>query len=391
MMKKVAYIMLLCMPASLFALNDNDSATHNQGFKIRGYIKYMQQSFFVKKIEQLQSANLIHNRLNIQYDVNKKCYIRADIRNRIFYGELIRQNPGYAAMLENPNDYADITKIWYSKDALILHSVIDRAYINYRIGKFEIGAGRQRINWGINTVWTPNDIFNTYNFFDFDYQERPGSDGVRIQFTPNGFSAFEGAYKAGKNKNDHIAALLYRFNKWNYDFQIFGGLLNTDATFGAGWAGNIRNAGFKGETTVLKPAMNDTLNKSLGVLSTLSFDYAFKNGWYGSIAILYNHSGSNSLSSIEGFYTTRLTLRNLMPFKYSWCVLVNKSITPVFSTNLTSIHSPSSNALIAVPSLNYSIADNWDLLLTGQLFFAEQNQEYTTLGNSLFLRVKVAF
>ncbi|MFN4881116.1 MAG: hypothetical protein ACK5IO_03630, partial [Bacteroidota bacterium] len=59
--------------------------------------------------------------------------------------------------------------------------------------------------------------------------------------------------KQDEKKKKHIGALMYRFNQRNYDFQCFGGILNTDITAGFGWAGNIRNAGFKGETTLLYP------------------------------------------------------------------------------------------------------------------------------------------
>ncbi|GAB4150500.1 MAG: hypothetical protein Fur0041_23110 [Bacteroidia bacterium] len=80
-----------------------------------------------------------------------------------------------------------------------------------------------------------------------------------------------------------------------------------------------------------------------------------------------------------------------MPFKYSWCVMANKSFTPVLGASAVMIYSTASNALIGVPSLTYSIADNWDLYLTGQLFFAEKNGSYETLGNTIFLRMKMSF
>jgi hypothetical protein len=72
-------------------------------------------------------------------------------------------------------------------------------------------------------------------------------------------------------------------------------------------------------------------------------------------------------------------------------MLVNKAITPIFGVNMASIYSPASQALIAVPSISYSLADNWDLLFTGQLFFAEQNNRYTTLGNAFFMRIKWSY
>ena len=33
----------------------------------------------------------------------------------------------------------------------------------------------------MNLVWNPNDLFNAFSFVDFDYEERPGSDALRIQ------------------------------------------------------------------------------------------------------------------------------------------------------------------------------------------------------------------
>lgn len=30
-------------------------------------------------------------------------------------------------------------------------------------------------------AWNPNDWFNTYNYFDFDYEERPGTDAIRVR------------------------------------------------------------------------------------------------------------------------------------------------------------------------------------------------------------------
>lgn len=388
------YCLLLYMGFVLHAMQagaDNDSVPAIKKLRLKGYVKQMQQASFSEHMDQMETGNLIHNRLNLQYNFSPNCYIRTDIRNRIFYGEMVRMNPGFASLLKNPNDYLNLTKTWFDKNALILHSVIDRAYIDFAKGKWDFSAGRQRTNWGINTLWTPNDIFNTYNFFDFDYEERPGSDGIRIQYAPTGFSAVELAYKAGRRKDEHIGALLYRFNRWQYDFQAFGGMLNADATAGLGWAGNIKDAGFKGETTILIPALKQATDTAVGLLSTFSADYVFKGGWYVNGSFLYNRSGAEQLSSIAGFYLTRIRLRNLMPFKYSWSILVNKSLTPVLGGSAVVIYSTASNACILIPSITYSLAENWDIYLTGQLFFAQKNSTYGTLGNTLYLRFKMSF
>ena len=66
----------------------------------------------------------------------------------------------------------------------------------------------------MNLAWNPNDIFNTYNLLDFDYEERPGSDAIRIQYYLGDFSKIEVAAKKGSSKDDHIVAAMYKFNKW---------------------------------------------------------------------------------------------------------------------------------------------------------------------------------
>ena len=66
-------------------------------------------------------------------------------------------------------------------DSVVFNTTIDRVFLEYNKNDWEVRVGRQRINWGINLAWNPNDVFNAYSFFDFDYEERPGSDAIRIR------------------------------------------------------------------------------------------------------------------------------------------------------------------------------------------------------------------
>ncbi len=63
------------------------------------------------------------------------------------------------------------------------------------------------------------------------------------------------------------------FNKWGYDFQLFSkGIYQQNFTAGAGWAGNIKEAGFKGEVSYFASNKAD----SAVAVASLSLDYAFK-------------------------------------------------------------------------------------------------------------------
>ena len=118
--------------------------------------------------------------------------------------------------------------------------------LKYQKKKLEINIGRQRVNWGVNTIWNSNDLFNAYNFIDFDYIERPGSDVVRIIYTGDNLSSIEFVFMP-TSKGRNVFSGMYRFNKLGYDFQIIGADYYEDIVIGGGWAGNILKAGFKGE------------------------------------------------------------------------------------------------------------------------------------------------
>lgn len=185
------------------------------------------------------------------------------------------------------------------------HSVIDRMLLQYTNDKWDVKIDRQGINWGINNIWNPNYIFNAYNFLDFDYEERPGNDAIRIQRNLKNSSVLEFAYKPGKYENKNTAAFLYKFNKWKYDFQFLGGMYQKDYFDGGGWAGNIKATGFKGELSYFIPKRN-TLETSKTFSFSIMADHTFKRDWYVSLAGLYNSNPMNVFAVSEGFYHSNL-------------------------------------------------------------------------------------
>ena len=106
--------------------------------------------------------------------------------------------------------------------------------------KNELTLGRQRINWGVNLAFNPNDLFNAYSLVDFDYQERPGADAVRFQYYTNELSSFETAIQFGKSLDSSVIAGLWKINKWEYDFQFLIANFYSDFVLGTAWAGNLK-------------------------------------------------------------------------------------------------------------------------------------------------------
>ena len=175
---------------------------------------------------------------------------------------------------------------WVDRRSLLIHSQVDRLFFSAAFKQTELRLGRQRINWGIANVWNPNDLFNAFNFLDYNYEERPGSDAVRVMHNLSNTAVMEAAVSPSKTKKNTVAAALYKWNRWKYDFQVLLGYFKNSLASGGGWAGSIGDAGFKGEITWFHD-LEDSVREKDSFSGTLMTDYSFKNSWYGSAGVLY--------------------------------------------------------------------------------------------------------
>lgn len=386
-MKKGFFIGVLMLSFSIAA--QEEESYWQKHFDLNGYVKYMNTNSF-QTPDSIYTDNLIHNRINLAWFPTPSLTVKAEVRNRLFWGESVKLNPFYADWIDNDPGEIDMSWNLYSGNSLILNSTLDRAFLEYAKGKWNIRLGRQRINWGINLAWNPNDLFNAYNFVDFDYQERPGSDAIRIQYYNKPMSQLELACKPGQTMDESIIAGLYRFNKGGYDFQFIGGNYFTDLTIGTGWAGGIKMIGFKGEVSYFHPksALQDT---SGSAAASISLDYTFDKGIYLNISGLYNGSASGGNPAMLQTSFVTLSAKNLMPAEFTAFVQVAGAFTPIFGGGLSVMYLPEYTGVFFMPTLNYSIVENWDLDFVGQLFFAESQGKFSNLSNGLFFRIRWSY
>lgn len=362
-------------------------------FQYRGYVKDLRVlSLADDSLGNTQSLqqNLIHNRMNFKLFGRKHWTFVMELRNRLFYGEFLKYYPRtntYGDLLETDPGSVDMSWSWIDDRNLVAHTTIDRLWAHYHSEEWDIRFGRQRVNWGQNLVWNPNDLFNVLNFADFDYEERPGMDGVRIQRYFESGSGIELAYQYNDSWEETVAAMMYRFNKWNYDIQLIAGKYINDVALGVGWAGNIKTSGFKGEATWFESTI-DSVNSQL--LASCSWDYSFKKGTYLHTSFLFNSEGTSDLDRLMQLSAAQggqLNVKSLMPNKYSLFVQTSHQFHPLLSTDIAVIYAADIGGVFTMPSIGYSLRQDLDLSLVGQGIFGVQNG-FTSLGSAVFLRLK---
>jgi hypothetical protein len=365
------------------------SAQEKQKFlSLNGYVSSLQSVMFDSLSGPFVNDNLIHNRLNLSGTINDHLTFATEFRNRLFTGDMVKAGPAYSESIGSDQGLVDLSWNILNEQSFFLNTTIDRLWFDLNYGKLQARIGRQRINWGQTLVWNPNDIFNAYSYFDFDYIERPGSDAVRLQYYPDYSSAVEIAVKADYN-NKVTAATLYRFNNWGYDLQFLAGYFNSeDFVAGAGWSGALGSVSFRGEASWFQPAKKISDTTGTGIF-TIGFDKVFKNNSMLQLQLMYCNKPAD-LESFGSLYFGTMSTKDLAFSRFSSFGMFSYPVTPLLNLGISAIWFPDLHGYYAGPSFDYSIAENVDLSIYWQHFESKMIDNNTTI-NLGFLRIKFSF
>lgn len=360
--------------------------------ELSGYISGMPSLIIIQSDDNTWWQALAHNRLNFNWQITNYLRVDAGMRNRFLTGSKEMIDPRSIGF--DPG-WVNLSWNWLNVGATTQgNTSFDRLYITYEINKLKIQAGRQRINWGQTFVWHPNDIFNTYSFFDFDYPERPGCDAYRGTYFHNETSSSELAVSANRN-NKVTAAFLHRWNRNSVDYQLIAGeQTGTDIVVGGSLTGDVKGLNLRGELSYFHPLKN--LSDTSGTVAvSFGADYIFSNSLMLQTEVLYNNvskASSNNGSGLMGLYSAPLSAKNLSIC--NWNIFTNASVplSPRLNGSLSGMYFVDIRSFYAGISLDYSIMENLDFSFITQ-YFAMLN--YSEIGDMqilmTFARLKYSF
>lgn len=384
-------LLLLLSALGIGSIHGQDKIT------LDGYLSDMFTTYHIS--DQWLWENSLHNRLNLKVYPSNWLSGTIQARSRVIAGNTIRKFPGYAEGLDGDQGWLDMSFVadgdMGDSAGFVLTSIVDRLWLQFTFGNLEIKAGRQRINWGQTFVWNPNDIFNSYSYFEVDYPERPGSDALRLQYYTGNASAIELAAKI--DSADRITAAGYfRFNTLGFDIQLLGGIYQEeDLILGTGWSGNLGPTAFRGEISYFRDLDNFKDTTSY-FMTSFGFDYTFSNSLWLQVEGLYSSFAKNlDVSSFLQFYSGNLDVKNLGFTEWSFFSSLSYPLTPLITGGFAAIYYPAWKGIYLGPSLSLSLNSNFELSLILQHFTAEfdnpfgaSKRENNTFG---FLRFKWSF
>jgi hypothetical protein len=369
----VAIFVSLCTPARLLAQSP---------FQYKGYVKELGAFSLSNDLATVRFDNIVHHRLETSWNIGDGFSLRADVRNRWISGYTARNIPEYGSLISTDPGAVDLSHNWVDRKGHVVNSSIDRLHGSWEGDAWEVHVGRQRLNWGKSMVWNPNDLFNTYAWLDFDYEERPGTDAVRIQHNWGFASSAELGYKITRDFDESVIAGMWRGNVGTYDLQGIAGYYAGDWILGGGWSGYIESSGFRGEASLFLP--DGTLTASAGG------DHMLASGVYVSGELLYNGGYSDEPGSEAGLFQPPRA-DNLFIAKTGYFVNVSASPHPLVSAGVGLMGSLTRSVHILIPQVSYSVAENLDFLVLAQLLRGNALRELTNTPNGVYLRLKWSY
>ena len=405
------FLLILVSLVTLSARIKAQEQKSSPSLTLDGYLSFMPSLYNAGDSSLWQVV--LHNRMNINGYISDNFNFSVQFRNQIIAGDFVKlMNAENGFKKENyflPFTY----KNTFGEEYLI-SSAIDRLWVQYTHNNLEIKLGRQRINWGQTFVWNPNDIFNTYNFFDFDYPERPGADAIRIQYYTSNTSSLDLALKIDSSGYP-TGAGMYRFTKWNTEFQVLAGYYSKanklvisdtlpafkwdtkDLAAGFGLSAGVGTVSIRSEMSYLFSVLenNDSTNQ---FLASLTVDYTLGSNTSMMFEFFYNSKVQLSGSSFFGLYEGSQDVKTLSFTRYNIFGQVTYPILPILNGTLAGMYFFDNDftGFYAGPTADLSLEDNLTLTAVFQLFYYKLNNPYTGQdewfnSNFIFLRLKWNF
>lgn len=347
-----------------------------------GYLNDMQTAYHMDQTGWLWE-NQVHNRLNLDLYPASWLTLTLQARTRFIQGNTYSNIPGYAEMIGRDAGWMDLTLSadgsYNNTTGYVFTSMLDRAYAEFSFGDFVGAVGRQRINWGQTFVWNPNDIFNSYSYFDVDYPERPGSDAIRLQYYTGIASNIELAAKLD-SASRLTAAGYFRFNALGYDFQLIGGVLSgEDLVVGTGWSGNIVNTSFRGEASYFRK-LDHFADTTGDLLFSAGLDHTFGNSLWVQTEVLYSAFAKDmQIYNFLQLFGSDMNIKRIGFTEWSVFASVSYPINPLLNASLAGMYYPDWKGFYLGPSVDLSLGNNLQASVIFQGFSAELED---MLGNT---------
>ncbi len=301
---------------------------------------------------------------------------------------LYQQNAGLLFALPQKTNRQRFNWRWQpvAKAHIMLIHYIDRLYLRRDFSFGNLTIGRQRVAWGTGRIWNPTDLFNPINPASFDKIEKDGADLVSAKIYLGNFTDLTLVFNPQDSWRQSNAGYRFRTNYREYDLSLVGGYFDKRLTLGGDFAGNLYDAGVRGEW--LLSADKNNLRRNY-IKWVAGIDYQFTSKLYALFEYHFNGQGARRRQDYDLLSLLNSSILNLNR-RYLF-TQVNLQLHPLVNTSLGYNANLVDGSGFVFAALTYSVKENTELGVGGQLFYGSDFSEYWFYPNSFFLRGEYYF
>jgi len=156
-------------------------------------------------------------------------------------------------------------------------------------------------------------------------------------------------------------------------------------------AWEIKGIGFTGEASYFRnlERFADTTGQ---LVASVSANFTFPNQLFVNGSVIYNSRGTTGPAGRGAFFLLgNVNPKTLTLSRFDMFGEVSYPVTPLIKADVSGIYNPNDNSLFTGPSLDFSLTENLDLYVMGQLFFGKPQTEFGDFGQMYYLRLKWSF
>jgi len=312
-------------------------------------------------------------RLNIEYEFTALAYNSINTASLDFGNQKNRQLIDLSWDLINEKNFGAV-------------HFIDRLYLRQGFDWGNVIIGRQRISWGTGRIWNPTDLFNPINPATYYKIEKDGADAVSSKISLGDFTDVNVVYNPVNKFQSSNFGARFRTNFNEMDLSFMTGYFDKNKIIGADFAGNLLDAGIRGEG-IYSISNVDTVSSFTRYV--LGIDYQFTSKLYALIEYQFNGEGKTNLNEYELDRLANGEIINLSK-NYTYLMLTYQ-VSPLLILNLANNANLNDGSGFILCSLAYSASDNLYLNVGSQFTYGDKSSEYWYYPPSIFGQLEYYF
>jgi len=263
---------------------------------------------------------------------------------------------------------------------------IDRLYLWQGFKSGSVVIGRQRISWGTGRVWNPMDLFNPINPASYYKIEKDGADAVSAKYAFGNFTDLNVVFNPQEKIKNSNYAFRFRTNYAEYDMAVMGGYFDRRVVGGLDFAGNLFDAGIRGEgiISVNKDSTEDNFVKFI-----LGIDNQFSPELYALAEYHYNGEGKTDRDNYDFDRLAKGEIQNLS--RNYICVSAMYQLNALTNFTLTDISNLNDGSGFVNAVMSFAAKEFLTLNLGSQVTYGGPQSEYWYYPFSLYFQADYYF